>query len=285
MPPRLAWNAYGKAAVRLVKVDRDERSHTLHDLTVEVQLQGEFGPVHTAGDNSQILPTDTMRNTVYALARQGSVDPAEEFGKRLARHFLDACTAARRAVLTLAVHRWDRTVVDGDPHPHAFARGPEERRLATVTVDQTGVAVEAGLEGLGLLKTTGSGFTGFLRDDYTTLKETHDRILATDVEAQWRYAGPVEDYTAAWNDVRTSLVETFARHHSASIQDTLYAMGEAALARRGEISEIRLVLPNRHHYLVDLAPFGLDNPNEIFVATREPYGRIEAVIVRESPSP
>jgi urate oxidase len=282
---QLAWNAYGKAAVRLVKVDRGVAAHTLHDLTVEVQLEGQFGLAHTAGDNSQVLPTDTMKNTVYALARQGPVDPPEEFGERLAHHFLDACTAARRAVLTLAVHRWDRTVVEGAPHSHAFARGPDERRLATVTVDETGVTVEAGLEGLGLLKTTGSGFTGFLRDGYTTLKETHDRILATDVEAHWRYAGQVEDYTAAWNDVRTSLVETFARHESASVQHTLYAMGETALARCGEISEIRLVLPNRHHLLVDLAPFGLDNPNEIFVATREPYGRIEAVIVRESPSP
>jgi urate oxidase len=282
---QLAWNAYGKAAVRLVKVDRGVAAHTLHDLTVEVQLEGQFGLAHTAGDNSQVLPTDTMKNTVYALARQGPVDPPEEFGERLAHHFLDACTAARRAVLTLAVHRWDRTVVEGAPHSHAFARGPDERRLATVTVDETGVTVEAGLEGLGLLKTTGSGFTGFLRDGYTTLKEAHDRILATDVEAHWRYAGQVEDYTAAWNDVRTSLVEAFARHQSASVQHTLYAMGEAALARRGEISEIRLVLPNRHHLLVDLAPFGLDNPNEIFVATREPYGRIEAVIVREPPSP
>jgi urate oxidase len=285
MPQRLARNAYGKAAVRLVKVDRGVAAHALHDLTVEVQLEGEFGPAHTAGDNSQVLPTDTMKNTVYALARQGPVDPPEAFGERLAHHFLNACPAARRAVLALSVHQWDRTVVDGDPHPHAFARGPEVRRLATVTVDEAGVTVEAGLEGLGLLKTTGSGFTGFLRDGFTTLKEAHDRILATDVEAHWRYGGPVESYTAAWNDVRNTLVETFARHQSASVQHTLYAMGEAALARRSEISEIRLVLPNRHHVLVDLAPFGLDNPNEIFVATREPYGRIEAVIVRESPSP
>jgi urate oxidase len=280
MTPRLAWNAYGKAAVRLVKVDRRAVGHELHDLTVGVQLQGDFGTAHTGGDNSQVLPTDTMKNTVYALARQGPVDPPEEFGERLARHFLDACPAARRAVLALTVHRWDRVGADDKPDPHAFVRGPAERRLATVTMDETGVAVEAGLDGLGLLKTTGSGFAGFLRDAFTTLNETDDRIPATDVEAHWRYAGPLEDYTAAWNAVRTSLVETFAQHQSASVQHTLYAMGEAALARRGEISEIRLVLPNRHHLLVDLGPFGLDNPNEIFVATQEPYGRIEAVITR-----
>lgn len=280
MTPRLAWNGYGKAAVRLVKVDRRGARHELHDLTVEAQLQGDFAPAHQPGDNRQVLPTDTMKNTVYALARQGPVDPPESFGERLARRFLGVCPAARTAVLGIAVHRWDRTTVDGAPHPHAFVRGPIERRLATVTLDQTGIAFEAGLEGLGLLKTTGSGFAGFLRDEYTTLKDTDDRILATDVEARWKYARPPEDYNQAWNAVRDSLLVTFARHQSASVQHTLYAMGEAALAACGEIGEIRLVLPNRHHLLVDLASLGLENPNEIFVATSEPYGRIEAVIAR-----
>ena len=280
MTPRLAWNAYGKAAVRLVKVDRGPARHKVHDLTVEVQLQGSFGPTHTVGDSSQVLPTDTMKNTVYALARQGAVDPPEAFGERLARHLLGACPAARRAVVEIAVNRWDRARVNGAPHDHAFARGPAERRLATVTLDETGVGIEAGLEGLGLLKTTGSGFAGFLRDGYTTLQETDDRILATDVEARWKYTCPPLDYTGAWSAVRASLVETFAGHRSASVQHTLYAMGEAALARCPEIGEVRLILPNRHHLLVDLSPFGLDNPNEIFVATREPYGRIEAVIAR-----
>jgi urate oxidase len=280
MPPRLVWNGYGKAEVRLVKVDRGGAAHVLHDLTVAVQLQGDFGPAHTAGENSQVLPTDTMKNTVYALGRQGPVDPPEEFGERLARHFLLACPAARRAVIELSVHRWDRAKVDGADHAHAFVRGPAERRLATVTLDEPGLAVEAGLDGLGLLKTAGSAFADFLRDGYTTLKETDDRILATAVEARWTYARPVRDYSAAWNAVRASLIETFARHQSASVQHTLYAMGEAALGCCGEVGEIRLVLPNRHHLLVDLAPFGLDNPNEIFVATREPYGRIEAVLIR-----
>jgi urate oxidase len=281
MTTRLAWNGYGKAAVRLVKVDRGASRHELHDLTVEVQLQGEFGPAHTAGDNAQVLPTDTMKNTVYALARRGPVDPPEEFGERLARRFLEVCSAARRAVITLAVHRWDRVSVGGAPHQHGFARGPAERRLATVTMDGNDVGVEAGLEGLGLLKTTGSAFTGFLRDDYTTLRDADDRILATDVEARWKYSRPPHDYGASWNAVRASLIETFARHESASVQHTLYAMSEAALARCGEIGEIKLILPNRHHLLVDLAPFGLDNPNEIFVATREPFGRIEAVVMRD----
>jgi len=284
MTSRLLWNGYGKAAIRLVKVERGTTRHQLHDLTVEAQLQGEFGPAHTAGDNRQVLPTDTMKNTVYALARDGPVDPPEEFGERLARHFLGVCRAAQRAVITLAVHRWDRLSVAGAPHGHGFARGPAERRLATVTVDGNGVGLEAGLDGLGLIKTTGSAFAGFLRDGYTTLKETDDRVMATDVEARWKYSRPPRDYGAAWQTVRVGLIETFARHDSASVQHTLYAMGQAALARCAEIGEIRLVLPNRHHLLVDLTPFGLDNPNEIFVATEEPYGRIEAVVGRDAVS-
>ena len=272
MPARLAWNGYGKAAVRLVKVDRP--AHALHDLTVEIQLQGSFEPAHAAGDNSQILPTDTMKNTVYALARRGPVAPPEPFAERLARHFLGACPEARRAVVSVAVHRWQRA-------GQAFIQGPAERRLATATLDEAGVRHESGLDGLGLLKTTDSGFSNFLRDAYTTLRDTDDRIMATDVEARWTYARPPTDYDATWAAARTSVIETFAQHRSASVQHTLYAMGEAVLDRCQEIGEIRLVLPNRHHLLVDLAPFGLDNPNEIFVATREPYGRIEAVIARQ----
>jgi urate oxidase len=281
----MVWNGYGKAAIRLVKVDRGTERHALHDLTVEVQLQGEFGPAHTAGDNAQVLPTDTMKNTVYALARGAPVDPPEEFGERLARHFLGACRAAQRAVVTLAVHRWDRVSLAGAPHENGFTRGTRERRLATVTVDGKELGVEAGLNGLGQIKTTGSAFAGFLRDGYTTLKETDDRIMATDVEARWKYSRPPRDYGAAWSAVRASLVETFTRHQSASVQHTLFAMGEAALARCVEIGEIRLILPNRHHLLVDLTPFGLENPDEIFMATEEPYGRIEAVIARSTLSP
>lgn len=274
MSARLAWNGYGKADVRLVKVDRTARGDELHDLAVDVQLQGGFETAHAEGDNSQVLPTDTMKNSVYALARQGPVAPAEAFAERLARRFLEACPSARRAVISVSVNEWQRAGT-------AFVRGTAERRLAKVTLDEEGPRFECGLDGLGLLKTADSAFSRFLRDAYTTLRETDDRILATDVEARWTYARPPADFDAAWTAARTALVETFAEHRSASVQHTLYAMGEAALDRCAEIDEIRLVLPNRHHLLVDLTPFGLDNPNEIFVATREPYGRIEAVIARD----
>ena len=276
----LTWNGYGKAGVRLVKVNRTGPAHGLTDLTVDLQLQGEFDAAHTTGDNSCVLPTDTMKNTVYALAAKGPVDPPELFGERLGRHLLEHCPSARRAVIRLALHRWDRLATKGTSHHHAFARGPEERRLAQVSVDAAGGTVEAGLEGLGLLKTTESGFGGFLRDVFTTLRETEDRILATDVTARWRYASLPADYSEAWTRVRQTLIDTFAGHRSASVQQTLYAMGEAALRACNEIAEIRLLLPNRHHLPVDLTPFGLENRNEIFVATSEPYGRIEAVITR-----
>lgn len=277
---RLTWNGYGKAGVRLVKVDRTGPAHGLTDLTVDLQLQGEFDAAHTAGDNSCVLPTDSMKNTVYALAAKGPVDPPEHFGERLGRHLLEHCPSARRAVIRLALHRWDRLAQHGEPHRHAFARGPAEWRLALVSVEGAGETVEAGLEGLGLLKTTDSGFSGFLRDAFTTLRETDDRIFATDVTARWRYAAAPPDYTEAWTRVRQAMIDTFASHRSASVQQTLYAMGEAALRICSEAAEIRLLLPNRHHLPVDLTPFGLENRNEIFVATSEPHGRIEAVITR-----
>jgi urate oxidase len=279
---RLSWNGYGKAEVRLVKVERSDPVHQLFDLTVETQLQGDFAPAHLAGDNACILPTDTMKNSVYALAREGPVDPPEEFARRLGRQCLESCPAAALALVNIRMHRWERCSAGDQGHPHAFVRGSEERRTAWVSSGRDETRVEAGLEGLGLLKTTGSAFSGYLRDRFTTLAETDDRIFATDVSARWRYARSPADWNTTWTTVRAALIETFAGHQSASVQQTLYAMGERALALAPEIEEIRLILPNRHHLLVDLSPFGLDNPNQIFVATREPYGRIEAVLAREA---
>lgn len=280
MPARLSWSGYGKAGVRLVRVERGAEAHRLSDLTVEVQLQGRFEPAHTDGTNTMVLPTDTMKNTVYALARTGPVDPPEAFALALGRHFLEACPAADRAVVSIGVHGWERLAMDGKAHPHAFSRGPSSRRTVTAAVERGAESVTAGVEGLGLLKTTGSGFEGFLRDGYTTLAETADRIFATEVTASWRYAAAPPDWTRAWTATQEALLATFASRYSPSVQRTLYAMGEAALDACGEIAEIRLLMPNQHHLLVDLSPFGLTNPNEIYVATREPYGRIEAVVER-----
>ena len=274
MSPRLAWNGYGKAAVRLVKVVRDGPDHELHDLTVDVQIQGDFLAAHLEGLNDAVLPTDTMKNTVYAMAREHAVAPPEEFGIRLARQFAEACPAATSVVIAITVHPWERA------GPTALVRGNVERRLATVTMTEAANTIEAGLEGLGMLRTSGSAFGGFLRDRYTTLADAPDRLMATDVAARWKYASTPADWQAAWSDIRAALIGTFTTHQSQSVQQTLYAMGAAALAACDAVSEIRLVLPNRHHLLVDLSPFGLDNPDQIYVATAEPYGRIEAVVAR-----
>ena len=281
MPAKLAWNGYGKAAVRLVKVGRARSRHDLSDLTVDMQLQGEFTAAHECGDNAAVLPTDTMKNTVYALAKTTAVDPPEAFGLVLGRRLLAACSAAARAVIRLEAHTWERLGVEGRPHDHAFQRGAAERRIAEVAAERGAETVSAGIEGLALLKTTGSGFAGFLRDQFTSLQDTRDRILATEVSALWRYEREPADWTVAWTSTRNALITTFARTESRSVQETLYAMGSAAIGACPEITEIRLALPNQHHLLVDLSAFGLTNVNEVFVATREPYGRIEGVVARE----
>ena len=281
MSVTLASDNYGKSAIRLVKVVRDGARHHLHDYTVAVTCEGQFAATHVDGDNSVVLPTDTMKNTVYAFARLHDVRPPERFAARLAAHFLDASPEATRATVEIAVHGWHRLEVDGRAHDTAFERGSNEARLCTVADTRgDGALVEAGVRDLVVLRTAGSAFSGYPRDQYTTLKETRDRIFATAVSARWRYDRLVADPDAAFSAVRRALVSTFANHASESVQHTLYAMGASALTAVDAVAEIRLSLPNKHHLLVDLSAFKLDNPNEVFVATTEPYGLIEATLRR-----
>ena len=274
MSARLTSNAYGKAAIRLVKLVREESRHRIHDCTVQVRLEGRFESAHTEGINTDVLPTDTMKNTVFALARDATLDEPERFAHMVGRHFLDTAAAADRVTVELLLHRWDRA------GPHGFTRGPDEVRIASVAATREGVEIEAGLAGLGLLKTAGSSFEGFPRDRFTTLRDTDDRIFATDLSARWRYTGFPSSCDAAWDQVRSALIESFTAHESRSVQHTLYAMGEAALAACPELLEIDLTMPNRHHLLVDLTPFGLENRQEIFVATTEPHGLIRGTVAR-----
>jgi urate oxidase len=274
----LAWNRYGKSRVRLVKVHRGRDSHDLIDLTLDVALEGAFERVYVEGDNSGCLATDTMKNTVYALARKDSIDHVESFALRLAAYFASK-PGVSRVRIEAAEHPWARLSAGGHPHPHAFARAGAEEWTTVVTQDAGGAAVISGLRGLVVLKTTDSAFSGFPRDQYTTLPETRDRILATSITANWAYVHGFSDF-AQRTAVRGALLETFAGHRSESVQQTLYAMGEAALLACRGVHDIQLSLPNRHHLLVDLKPFGLDNPNEVFVATEEPFGLIEARVSR-----
>jgi urate oxidase len=284
--PRLSWNRYGKSQVRLVKVRRrradpsgQPAAHDLVDLTIDVQLEGDFGSVYLEGDNSSCLATDTMKNTVYAFAQRDALDHVEAFAARLTDHFL-AKTPVSRARVSAIEHPWSRLSAEGRPHPHAFVRAGSEQWTTVVTRDAQSVHVVSGLTDLVVLKTTDSAFSGFPRDEYTTLPETDDRILATSITATWTYRSAAVDFTAR-ERIRAALVETFAAHMSKSVQQTLYAMGESALAAAPEIVDITLTLPNRHHLLVDLKPFGLENPNEVFVATDRPFGLIEATMTRE----
>jgi urate oxidase len=277
---RLASNSYGKARIRLVKVIRHGDRHDVKDLTVGVRLEGDFEEAHVVGDNRKILPTDTMKNTVYALAASLKIDQIEPFGIALVGHFLRENPQVSRARVEISERAWGRLPVNGRPHDHAFVDSGTERRTASVTSNGERVSVVAGIEGLQILKTTGSAFAGFLKDPFTTLRETQDRIFATTLTAKWTYIKPDVTFGPYWLGVRQALLDTFSIHDSQSVQHTLYAMAEAVLSAYEEIAEITLTMPNRHHLLVDLSSFKLENRNEIFVATEEPHGVIEATITR-----
>lgn len=280
MPPVLSENRYGKSRVRLVKVERNGPRHDLKDLSVQVQLSGDFATAYVKGDNRKVLPTDTMKNTVYALARQQPLGEIEEFGQRLADHFLSRSAHVSWARITISQNGWRRIQVDGEEHAHSFIQAGEDRRTAAIHQDRSGVTVTAGIADLMVLKTSQSAFEDFLHDEYTTLKDSRDRLLATVLKAEWTYAPGAHDYGDLWHTARKTILEVFAGHDSLGVQHTLYAIGEAVLARIPAVTRIELSLPNRHCLLVDLTPLGLDNPNEVFMPTDEPHGVIEAVLTR-----
>ncbi len=280
---------YGKAETRIVRIYRDGPEHQIRDLNVSTALRGEFADAHLRGDQAHVLPTDTQKNTVYAYAKEKGVGAIEEFALALARHFVDDVEPVRMARVDVDEYGWERVVADGRPHPHAFVRSGQVTRTATAIVVAAGSTrltwVLAGLRDLILLKSTGSEFVGFLKDRYTTLAETHDRILATSLTARWRYIRPEADWDAVYADVRELLVERFAAVHSLALQQTLWEMGRAVLDADKDIAEIRLSAPNKHHFLVDLAPFGLDNPGEVFHADDRPYGLIQCAVQRDEAPP
>jgi urate oxidase len=264
---------YGKSRVRVAKINRRDGHHDFSELTVAIRLQGNFEASYLAGDNSLVIPTDTMKNTVYGIAAGHDLNPPEAFGQTLCQHFLATHNHIVSARVVMESPSWSR--ID----PFTFEHG-QAVRLAEVEATRDAVTVHAGLDNLVLLKTTKSSFEGYLRDRFTTLKETSDRIFATSVRAYWRYATPLPDFNAAMNTCRAALVKVFADHDSRAVQETLYAMGSAVLAAVPEVAEIRLTLPNKHYLPVNLEPLGLENRNEIFLPTDEPHGLIEATIAR-----
>jgi len=285
----LGANQYGKAETRVVRIYRDGPEHEIRDLNVSTSLRGEFAAAHLRGDQSGVLPTDTQKNTAYAYARAHGVAEIEAYALTLARHFVADIAPVRAARVDVDEYRWQRIAVDGAPHPHAFVRAGQEIRMASAIVEERAgepaVWVLSGLRDLVVLKSTGSEFHGFLADRYTTLAETTDRVLATSVTARWRYDRPAADWGAIYPSVRQILLARFAAVHSLALQQTLWEMGRAVLEAHPQIAEIRLSAPNKHHFLVDLAPFGLENPGEVFHADDRPYGLIQCAVQRDDAPP
>lgn len=282
MSTTLIENSYGAARVRLLKVRRMQDRHDLKELSVGIQFEGEFADSYTAGDNRSILPADTIKNTVYALAKLYTIESIEEFAQSLIDHFLTGNAQVHKVRIEIAEHLWTRIPFGGKPHPWSFTPAGPERRTTVVTGTREVVIVEAGLENLQVVKTSGSGFEGYLHDPFTTLKETSDRILATAVKATWLYSDNEIPFSVYWHGVRQAILDAFVEHESRSMQYTLQAIAEAVLERYADIAEIRLCLPNQDCRLVDLSLFGLENNNEVFAPAEEPFELIEARLRRKT---
>ncbi|WP_306866399.1 factor-independent urate hydroxylase [Arthrobacter bambusae] len=284
----LGDNQYGKAEVRVVKVTRDTDRHQIEDLNVTSQLRGDFQAAHLQGDNAHVVATDTQKNTIYAFARDGVGSP-EAFLLRLSEHFTSGFEWVTGGRWEAEAYTWDRIQAHGSEHDHSFVRKGQEVRTAVVVREGNTTHVISGLKDLTVLKTTQSGFVGYPRDRYTTLPETTDRILATDVSARWRYSTGLDvagtDFNKSYEDIKALLLEGFTENYSHALQQTLFDMGKKVLEAHSEVDEIKFSMPNKHHFLVDLSPFGLDNPNEVFFAADRPYGLIEATVQRDNTTP
>ena len=292
MPARLYSNRYGKSRVRLMRLTKYFSHHDLDEWTVQILLTGDFDSAHTLGDNSKILPTDTMKNTIYFVARESKSDSMEAYAEELIDYILTRNPQVSSAEVVIESTLWKRLTVDGKPFPTAFMRGSDERQTTTVARHQgSPFTITSGLDRLTLLKTSHSAFTGYIKDALTTLPETTDRLFGTALKAEWPFtpaaiasaaASPDQaiDFNKVRRHIREVIIASFAKHESLSVQQTLYAMGEAALDHTTLIDEIYLLMPNKHNLLVDLSRFGQENPNHIFVPTDEPHGTIEATIRR-----
>jgi urate oxidase len=284
MPAKLVHHAYGKFDVRLTKVSRHPDRHELKELSVDVQLYGDdFAATYLTGDNSKVVATDSMKNTVYVLAKRHPIDSIDDFGAELVRHFVGTYAQVSSAEVWIKQRAWQRITTNGKPHRHAFVAGGDELRTCSVGYVHGGVTHHAGLENLVVLKTTDSAFTGYVRDEYTTLPETLDRIFATSVKATWTYEPglPADGWNERFTAVRQAMLDVFADHKSLSVQQTLYAMGEAVLAGCPHVRLIRIEMPNQHRIPFNFEPLGLTFENDVYVPTEQPYGFIHAIITRE----
>lgn len=278
----LVQNAYGKSGVRLAKIIREKNRHVIKEMTVAVKLEGDFKDTYLTGDNSKVVATDSMKNTVYVIAHNHPLDHIEGFAKSLAEHFLKTYAHVSNVKIEIEEDLWSRIETQDKPHEHSFVSAGNEKRVTSVWSNRDKTGVESGVAGLLVLKTTASEFSGFVRDTYTTLADATDRIFATTIDARWPYKKDSLDFNANYEKIRRSMLDVFARHHSLSVQQTLYEMGEEALKVSNEIDEISISMPNQHRIPFNLQPFGLENKNEIFVPIDEPFGLIQGTIRRAS---
>ncbi|MCQ6551808.1 urate oxidase [Streptomyces sp. C10-9-1] len=298
MPTILGQNQYGKAENRVVRITRDGDTHHIKDLNVSVALSGDMDDVHYSGSNAHVLPTDTTKNTVFAFAKEYGIESAEQFGIHLARHFVTSQEPIHRARIRIEEYAWERIAtsdgnskfIGADEVRHSFVRRGQEIRTTQVTYDGSSFEVVSGLKDLVVMNSTNSEFWGYVKDRYTTLKEAYDRILATQVAAQWRYNWTSDEqrspnWDKSYEQAKKHMLQAFAETYSLSLQQTLYQMGSRIINSRSEIDEIRFSLPNKHHFLADLEPFGLKNDNEVYFAADRPYGLIEATVLRDGVEP
>lgn len=280
----LAFNRYGKHRVRVSKIRRPRKAaakaerHELVEAAVDVELEGEFAASFTEGDNRNVIATDTCKNTVYVLAKDHPLDTIESFGLAIAEHFLGRYEHVSRCLVSLEERVWSRLAES----PFCFTASGSATPT-TVIDSRRGQTpqVKSGVEKLLIAKTTESGFSNFHRDEFRTLPDTDDRILATELSAVWTYDLTTVDFAKGRSVIVDALLKRFTDHYSRSVQETLYFMGQAALAACPAAKEITLTMPNKHHLLVNLAPFGRTNENEVFVATDEPFGYITGTVTRD----
>lgn len=280
MSVQLSSSNYGKGAVRVKKVTKHKNYHEVKDFSVSTICEGDFTETHRSGDNSMVLPTDTQKNTVYALAHKHDVETIESYGIYLAKHLLKANKQFTSVVVEIEETLWERIKIGAKQHPHAYRKGGAEKWTTKITHTKSGTVIESGIKDLMILKTTDSSFSDFLRDKFTTLKDADDRMLMTNLTSSWVYNSADVDFAKLRKTIQNTLLSTFAKHKSLSVQHTLYAMGEAALKKAKAVSTINLDMPNKHNLLVDLSKFKMKNNNQTYHVTEEPYGIIRGTMTR-----
>lgn len=278
---KLLGQRYGKARVRVLKILRRDDAHAVKEIDVTALFEGDFDSSYTAGDNTRVVPTDTIKNTINVFAHKHLGEEIERFALILADHFLNRYPQVRTADIEIAERGWNRMQIDGRAHPHSFRAADAARKFTNIVRTRESQTVRSGIRDLLILKSTGSGFQHYPKDEFTTLSETADRILATSLSGTWNFAKAPTDYNATNESILAAMLKVFADNYSPSAQTTLFQMGKAALATCTQIFRIDLAMPNKHYLTIDLSAFGLENKNEIFVPTEEPHGQIEASIVRD----